>query len=86
MATITLDELARVLTECAGADDGDVTLGHQNLDTSFTDLGYDSLALLETAALVQQRYGVTLSDEDVSGIDTPREFLDQVNHAVTQAA
>lgn len=85
MTTITLHDLERVLTECAGADD-DATLTAQNLDVPFTDLGYDSLALLETAALMQQRFGVVLSDEDVTGIETPREFLDRVNHAAAQAA
>jgi act minimal PKS acyl carrier protein len=85
MTTITLDDLVRVLTECAGADE-DVTLTAQNLDVSFTDLGYDSLALLETAALMKQRFGATLTDEDVSEIETPREFLDRVNHAAAQAA
>ncbi|MFC8663394.1 MULTISPECIES: phosphopantetheine-binding protein [Streptomyces] len=83
--TITLDDLVLVLTECAGADD-DVTLNGQNLDLPFTDLGYDSLALLETAALMKHRFGVELTDEEVTGIETPREFLDRVNHAAAQAA
>ncbi|MEU9957285.1 acyl carrier protein [Streptomyces sp. NPDC050982] len=83
--TITLDDLVLVLTECAGADD-DITLNGQNLDLPFTDLGYDSLALLETAALMKHRFGVELTDEEVTGIETPREFLDRVNHAAAQAA
>jgi act minimal PKS acyl carrier protein len=83
--TITLDDLVLVLTECAGADD-DVTLTGQNLDVPFTDLGYDSLALLETAALMKHRFGVDLTDEEVTGIETHREFLDRVNHAAAQAA
>ncbi|GAA3983912.1 acyl carrier protein [Streptomyces sp. NBC_01352] len=83
--TITLNDLVRVLTECAGADE-DVALTAQKLDVPFTDLGYDSLALLETAALMKQRFGATLTDEDVTEIETPREFLDRVNHAAAQAA
>ncbi|MGW8886164.1 acyl carrier protein [Streptomyces sp. NPDC055749] len=85
MAVITLHDLAGVLTECAGADE-DVVLTSESLDLTFTDLGYDSLALLETAATVQQRYGVALSDEEVTGITTPREFLDLVNQSAVQAA
>lgn len=85
MAVITLHDLAGVLTECAGADE-DIELTSASLDVAFTDLGYDSLALLETAATVQQRYGVTLSDEEVTEITTPREFLDLVNQSAVQAA
>ncbi|MCX5415064.1 acyl carrier protein [Streptomyces sp. NBC_00059] len=85
MAVITLHDLAGVLTECAGSDE-DAALTAESLDVAFTDLGYDSLALLETAATVQQRYGVTLSDDEVTGIETPREFLDLVNQPAAQAA
>ncbi|GAB2912261.1 MULTISPECIES: acyl carrier protein [unclassified Streptomyces] len=85
MAAMTLHDLAGVLTECAGADE-DVVLTPESMDVAFTDLGYDSLALLETAAAVQQRYGVTLSDEEVTGITTPREFLDLVARTAVQAA
>jgi len=85
MNLITLDELGRILAECAGesedaAFDGDV------LDTPFTDLGYDSLALLESASQVSRRFGVELSDDAVAGLTTPREFLDAVNGAVPQPA
>jgi act minimal PKS acyl carrier protein len=85
MARINLDELTQALTECAGADE-EVPLRSEALDTPFTDLGYDSLALLETAALIQQRYGVALTDEEVTDIETPREFIDRVNAAAVQPA
>ncbi|MGW7294423.1 acyl carrier protein [Streptomyces xiamenensis] len=76
--TITLDDLARVLTECAGADE-ETALDSGSLDVPFTDLGYDSLALLETAALIKQRYGAELSDDEVTEVRTPRDLLDRVN-------
>ncbi|MGP4114335.1 acyl carrier protein [Streptomyces sp. 4N509B] len=85
MAPITLDDLAQALTECAGSDE-EVPLRTEAIDTPFADLGYDSLALLETAALMQQRYGVTLTDDEVGEIGTPREFLDLVNTATARAA
>ena len=75
---LTIDDLKKIMRECAGEDDA-VSLDGDILDTSFLDLGYDSLALLETAALVKRQYGVTVSDEDLHGIDTPREFLAKVN-------
>ncbi|NUO42509.1 MAG: actinorhodin polyketide synthase, partial [Streptomyces sp.] len=48
--------------------------------------GYDSLAILETAAAVGQRYGVELRDEDVAEAVTPRAFLLLVNRTLATAA
>ncbi len=74
----TIEDLKKIMRECAGEDDS-ISLEGDFLDTPFQDLGYDSLALLETAALIKRQYGVTVSDEDLHGIDTPRAFLEKVN-------
>jgi len=75
---LTIEDLKRIMRECAGEDDS-ISLDGEILDTPFLDLGYDSLALLETAALIKRQYGVTVSDDDLHGIETPRAFLDKVN-------
>ncbi|WP_117210717.1 acyl carrier protein [Allorhizocola rhizosphaerae] len=75
---LTIEDLKKIMRECAGEDDS-ISLEGDILDTPFMDLGYDSLALLETAALIKRQYGVTVSDEDLHGIDTPRAFLEKVN-------
>ncbi|HCT79373.1 MAG TPA: actinorhodin polyketide synthase [Micromonosporaceae bacterium] len=75
---IGIDDLRKIMRECAGEDDS-VSLEGDILDTPFLDLGYDSLALLETAALVKRQYGVTISDDDLHGVETPRAFLAKVN-------
>lgn len=85
MSLITLDDLQQILAECAGEDE-DAAFDGDILDVSFTDLGYDSLALLETAARVSQRFGIELPDEAVAGLETPRHFLEAVNQAVPQPA
>jgi act minimal PKS acyl carrier protein len=79
---LTLDSLIDILRASAG-DDGDVDLGATIEDTPFEDLGYDSLAILETASRVQRTYGVVLSDEQLAGADTPRLFLAAVNGQLT---
>lgn len=82
---LTFTELKRILVECAGEEEqSDLT--EQALDALFTDLGYDSLAVLETAAEVGRRYGADLSDEDVADADTPRAFLRLVNQTLSAAA
>ncbi|GHF18958.1 actinorhodin polyketide synthase acyl carrier protein [Amycolatopsis deserti] len=80
MSTLTITALKDILRSAAGEDDG-VDLDAEILDTPFAELGYDSLALLETAARIAREYGVTLSDDDVDQIETPRELLDRVNAA-----
>ncbi|WP_395365316.1 phosphopantetheine-binding protein [Streptomyces sp. YH02] len=85
MSLMTFDDLKKILAECAGEDET-TGLAADALDTPFTDLGYDSLALLEAAALAGQRFGAELTDEEVTSIVTPREFLDRVNVVAPTAA
>jgi act minimal PKS acyl carrier protein len=85
MSQLTFAELKLILVECAGADES-VSLEGDVLDVPFTDLGYDSLALLEMAAVVEQRFGTPLRDEDVSDLKTPREFLDLVNGTMSKVS
>jgi minimal PKS acyl carrier protein len=84
MNIMTIDELRNILMEAAGADES-IDLAGEIIDRDFADLGYDSLALLETAAVIQRRYSVTLSDEEVTESRTPREVLDAVNSALVKA-
>ncbi|BAL90264.1 putative acyl carrier protein [Actinoplanes missouriensis 431] len=77
---MTIDDLRRILTECAGEDES-VNLSGDILDTPFTDLGYDSLALIETAARIKQDFGIEIPDEQVATILTPRMMLETVHLA-----
>ncbi len=81
---VNLDDLTRILREGAGAEEG-VDLDGDILDTEFDDLGYDSLALLETATRISREYGVELDDDTVTSARTPRALLAAVNAAVAAA-
>ncbi|WP_405937236.1 acyl carrier protein [Streptomyces sp. NBC_00726] len=85
MTQLTIDDLRRILIACAGEDDG-IDLSGDILDVTFEDLGYDSLALMESAARIKQEYGIDLSDDDVAEVETPRALLAAVNHSVPAAA
>jgi minimal PKS acyl carrier protein len=78
MSIMTIDDLRAILTECAGEDDA-VEAADDIADTPFEELGYDSLALIETAARIEQRYGVRIPDGDIMDLPTPRAVLDAVN-------
>lgn len=82
---LTIDDLVRILTETAGEDEG-VDLNGDILDRSLRELGYDSLAMMETAARIQQEFGVRVPDDIVMELDTPREVLDAVNGLASATA
>ncbi|OLT25800.1 hypothetical protein BJF79_44030 [Actinomadura sp. CNU-125] len=75
-ARFTLDDVRRLIRECAGESgvdlDGDIG------ELSFEELGYDSLAVLELAARVQQEYGIAMPDEAVEQMKTPEEAVGYV--------
>ncbi|SNX63784.1 act minimal PKS acyl carrier protein [Streptomyces sp. TLI_55] len=87
--TFTLDDLKRILLEGSGAPEGGGLDGDAQdvLDTEFSDIGYDSLALLETASRIEREYGIDLDESLIGDATTPRAFIDAVgDHLVAPAA
>lgn len=82
---LTLEGLTTILKAAAGADEG-VDLGGDILDVEFADLGYDSLALMETGSRIERQFGVRLNEATVLSATTPRAFLAVVNESLAQAA
>ncbi|WP_432020709.1 acyl carrier protein [Streptomyces sp. 1222.5] len=80
--TFTLDDLRRILLESAGAEEG-VDLYGDIADTDFEELGYESLALLETGGRIEREFGVSLDDVNLSDITTPRALVDAVNELLS---
>ncbi|MER5767870.1 acyl carrier protein [Streptomyces sp. NPDC001985] len=74
----TLGDLRTILLEGAGADEG-VDLSADINDIPFDDLGYESLALLETAGRIERTYGISLDEEAFGRARTPRELVGLVN-------
>ncbi|MFI5773386.1 acyl carrier protein [Streptomyces sp. NPDC051658] len=73
----TRSELKRILLEAAGTDE-EVDLDGDILDTDFGDLGYESLALLETAGRIEREYGISLDEDALGKARTPRALIDLV--------
>lgn len=84
MPRMELDDLTALLRECAGEDDA-ADLDGDVLDTLFSDLGYDSLALLQTTSTIERSHHLTIDEEAVSDADTPRKYLELVNGALAAA-
>jgi act minimal PKS acyl carrier protein len=74
----TVEDLHRILVDRAGEAEG-VTLGPETVDLSFSDLGYESIALLETGGAIEREFAIALSDDELLEADTPRVLIDAVN-------
>ncbi|MFJ9865388.1 acyl carrier protein [Streptomyces sp. NPDC101165] len=81
----TLEDLKRILRDAAGTEEG-VDLEGEILDIELEALGYESLALLETAGRIEREYDITLDDSVVTDAKTPRALLELVNAHLPAAA
>jgi act minimal PKS acyl carrier protein len=73
----TIEDLIRILREGAGAEEG-IDLDGDILDTPFDELGYESLALLETGRRIGREYGIELEDTVLIDVETPRQLVNAV--------
>ncbi|WP_326613603.1 acyl carrier protein [Streptomyces scopuliridis] len=80
----TIDDLKSILREGAGADEG-VDLDGDILDAEFDALGYESLAMLETAGRIEREYGISLDEEIFADVRTPRALIALVNEQLPAA-
>ncbi|QZL06783.1 acyl carrier protein [Streptomyces sp. BHT-5-2] len=81
----TLDDLRRILREGAGTAEG-TDLDGDILDAGFEELGYESLALLETASRIEREYDIALDDSALADARTPRDLLEAVNARLRASA
>ncbi len=77
-AVLEIDALRTILRESAGTPE-EVDLDGDILDTGFDEMGYDSIALLETVARITRDYRVTVDDDAALTARTPRDLLALVN-------
>ncbi|AKG44952.1 acyl carrier protein [Streptomyces xiamenensis] len=74
----TVTDLRRILHAAAGESDG-ADLDLSTLDTDFTQLGYDSLARLETGSRIEREFGIKLDDTTLLEAETPGALIEAVN-------
>ncbi|MEU6024210.1 phosphopantetheine-binding protein [Micromonospora sp. NPDC048871] len=74
MSELTLSEMIEIMRECAG-EEASVDVGDDIGDVDLQLLGYDSLALMEAAAIVKRTYRVELSDDALSEVRTLNQFV-----------
>lgn len=82
MSTFTVEDLRRNLVISAGAPEVEVP-DAEFAETTFEDMGYESLALMEVAAVIEREYGVSIPDEQLIEAKTPRQLTATINAAMT---
>ncbi len=70
-------DLAEITNEVAGTDTADV-----QLDKSFTDdLDVDSLSMVEIVVACEEKFGVTIPDEEVKNLKTVGDAVAYIERA-----
>ncbi|WP_246422450.1 acyl carrier protein [Nocardiopsis mwathae] len=73
-----------MLLAVAGADEAVDMDGGQVGDTTFAELGYDSLAVLELGNRIEQEYGVRIPDGELDNGQTMRDVVAYVNSGLAE--
>lgn len=79
---ITFDDVHRALVDGSGADDA-TALFDELKTQSFDELGYDSLAVLETGLRLRRETGATVADADIAGAQTADELVMLINDSLS---
>jgi minimal PKS acyl carrier protein len=86
VSTLSVDKLIDIMRATQG-DSGDASdLTEEVLDTPFTSLNVDSLAVLEIVTQIQDEFQLRIPDAAMDGMKTPRQILDYVNGLVAGAS
>ncbi len=80
------EQQLRDIMHATAGETGDTTeFPGDFLDQEFSELDFDSLAVLEIATRIQQELQLSVSDEAIAEMKTPRNVLDFVNGKLTVA-
>ncbi|MEU7002731.1 acyl carrier protein [Nonomuraea sp. NPDC046570] len=81
MQELTIDTLKEFLLKAVGEDES-IDLSGDIMDVELGELGFDSLAIIDTTAKIERHFGIKLPDLEIR---TPRDFLTTVNAQFTGA-
>lgn len=82
MTDFTLTDLLGLIRSCGAEFDLPI---EQAMDTPMAELGLDSLAVLQIAALIEQRTAVPIPDTILDEWQTPRRIMDDVSDRIKVA-
>jgi acyl carrier protein len=79
--TFGFEDLKRILVDRIGVPEADVK---EDPETTFEDMGLDSLAFVDIQLAMQQEYGFTIPEEDAEGIQTVGQAIEYVNRRIQE--
>ncbi|WP_194837651.1 acyl carrier protein [Nocardia sp. XZ_19_369] len=77
---LTPEQLREAMIASAGEDES-ITLDGDFTSKDFAELGFDSLALMETCAQLKRDHGIVVPDETLWDLTTPEQLIQWVNGA-----
>lgn len=87
MSTPTLSELLQLLRDSADQDAGvTVVADESNSDRSFDELGFDSLAIFNVVAMIEERYAIEIGYDLVTEAKSPKALLILIQRRLEKAA
>ncbi|MEV6560867.1 acyl carrier protein [Nocardia sp. NPDC051756] len=75
---LTPEQLREAMIASAGEDES-ITLEGDFASKDFAELGFDSLALMETCAQLKRDHGIVVPDETLWDLTTPEQLIQWVN-------
>ena len=84
MNTLDTPAVLRILCEAAG-EDGGIELAGDATDPALTDLGFDSLVLIEATTRIEREFGASIPEERLAGVVTVADFHSLVNEFLPDA-
>jgi acyl carrier protein len=79
MSKFTVDDLRNTIESCLGGGGGTEPVVTDNIDIKLDDLGYDSLSIYEFVTKLQDDLHISITDEEIDSLHTPRAVIDLVN-------
>ncbi|QIS18465.1 acyl carrier protein [Nocardia terpenica] len=80
MTVLTSDSLKEIMQVVA--HDPELAFDDNFLDTEFGEYDFDSLAVLELVTRIQKQCNLTIPDDVLEKLATPRDLLDYVSQQV----
>jgi act minimal PKS acyl carrier protein len=78
----TENDLIKIMRDCAGADDT-IRVDGDVLDEPFAELGFDSLAVLEIQSRIALDHNISMPDEAIEQMTTPRRTVGYVTELLS---
>jgi acyl carrier protein len=73
-------EIISIISEVSGADEVEIKLDSNLIN----DLEIDSIKAIEIAVAVEKKYKVSIRDEDIPKIMTPRQIVELTQRLLTE--